>query len=510
MLKQVQHDTNTGVYMKILMVTSETVPFAKTGGLADAVSALAINLRKQGHDVRIVMPRYYKIDRSKLKAIEAPLAVAAGTIETWVKVYEAPLPGTDVPVYFIDHEQCFGRDGIYGTKAEPDFHDNPYRSAVLCHGAFQLCRLLGWYPDIMHAHDWFCCIVPVLLKHVCRNGYFAHTASVLTIHNLGYQGWYGKDSYPALGLDWNLYHGAGFERNGSINLLQAGISCADMITTVSPTYAGEMQSAEGGFGLDGLLRVRSDVVRGVLNGCDLETWNPETDKLLPANFSYKDLANKAKCKAELQKRMGLPVKKDVPLIGIVTRLADQKGIAEVFAPGYGSIYSICANMDVQFAILGSGEKWCEDEINALQSKLPNLRAYIGYDESLSHLIEAGSDFFLMPSRYEPCGLNQMYSMLYGTLPIVRRTGGLADTVEQYNEFSGDGTGFLFDALTPGAVYDTVGWAVWAYYNKKDHIKKMQIRGMQKNFSWDTSAQNYVGIYSDALMRGCGINTADWK
>ncbi|MBP5520552.1 MAG: glycogen synthase [Treponema sp.] len=496
--------------MKILMVTSETVPFAKTGGLADAVSALAINLRKQGHDVRIVMPRYYKIDRRKLKAIEAPLAVAAGTTETWVKVYEAPLPKTDVPVYFIDHEQCFGRDGIYGTKFEPDFHDNPYRSAVLCHGAFQLCRLLGWYPDIMHAHDWFCCLVPVLLKNVCRNGYFAHTASVLTIHNLGYQGWYPKDSFPALGVDWNLYYGAGFERNGSINLLQAGISCADMITTVSPTYAHEMQTVEGGFGLDGLLRVRSDVVRGVLNGCDLETWNPKTDKLLPANFSHSDLSGKAKCKEALQKKMGLPVRKDVPLIGIVTRLADQKGIAEVFAPTYGSIYAMCSNMEVQFAILGSGEKWCEDEICALQAKLPNLKAYIGYDEGLSHLIEAGSDFFLMPSRYEPCGLNQMYSMLYGTLPIVRRTGGLADTVEQYNEFSGDGTGFLFDSLTPGAVYDTVGWAIYAYYNKKEHIKKMQVRGMKKNFSWDTSAQNYVGIYSDALWRGCGINTADWK
>ncbi len=496
--------------MKILMVTSETVPFAKTGGLADAVSALAIALRKQGHDVKIVMPRFYKIDRSKLNAIDEPVAVAAGQIETWVKFYYANLPGTDVPVYFIDHEQAFGRDGIYGTKAEPDFHDNPYRSAVLCHGAFQLCRFLGWYPDIMHAHDWFCALVPVLLKHVCRNGYFAHTASVFTIHNLGYQGWYPESSFPALGLDWNLYYGAGLERNGSINLLQSAISCADMITTVSPTYAGEMQTMEGGFGLDGLLRVRSDVVRGVLNGCDLETWNPKKDKLLPKNFDAKDMSGKAICKAELQKRMGLPVKPDVPLIGIVTRLADQKGIAEVFAPTYGSIFSICVNMDVQFAILGSGEKWCEDEINSLQSKLPNLRAYIGYDESLSHLIEAGSDFFLMPSRYEPCGLNQMYSMLYGTLPIVRRTGGLADTVEQYDQNTGDGTGFLFDALTPGAVYDTVGWAVWAYYNKKDHIKKMQIRGMQKNFSWDTSAQNYVGVYSEALWRGCGINTSDWK
>ena len=495
--------------MKILMITSEAVPFAKTGGLADAVSALAISLRKQGHDVKIVMPRFYKIDRAKLKSIDQPVAVAAGQIETWVKFYYADLPGSDIPVYFIDHEQAYGRDGIYGTKAEPDFHDNPYRSALLCHGAFQLCRFLGWYPDIMHAHDWFCALVPVLLKHVCRNGYFAHTASVFTIHNLGYQGWYPKDSFPALGIDWNLYHGAGLERNGSINLLQSAISCADMITTVSPTYAGEMQTTEGGFGLDGLLRVRSDCVRGVLNGCDLETWNPKKDKLLPKNFDAKDLSGKAICKAELQKRMGLPVDPDIPLIGIVTRLAEQKGIAEVFAPTYGSIFSMCVNMNIQFAILGSGEKWCEDEINAIQSRLPNLRAYIGYDESLSHLIEAGSDFFLMPSRYEPCGLNQMYSMLYGTLPIVRRTGGLADTVEQYNEATGDGTGFLFDSLTPGAIYDTVGWAVYAYYNKKDHIKKMQLKGMKKDFSWERSVEGYMSIYSEALMRGCGVNTKDW-
>jgi starch synthase len=355
----------------------------------------------------------------------------------------------------------------------------------------------------MHAHDWFCGLVPVLLKHVCRNGYFAHTASVMTIHNLGYQGVYGEDSFPALGLDWNLYYGAGLEHNGAINLLQAGIACADMITTVSPTYAKEIQETEGGFGLDGLLRVRSDVVKGILNGCDLETWNPKTDKLIPYNFDYKSMANKAKCKAELQKRMGLPVRPDVPLIGIVTRLADQKGVAEIFAPNYGSIFNMCENMDLQFAILGSGERWCEDEINSLQSKLPNLRAYVGYDESLSHLIEAGSDFFLMPSKYEPCGLNQMYSMLYGTLPIVRRTGGLADTVDQYNEATGDGTGFLFDNLTPGAVYDTVGWAVYAYYHKKEHIKAMQKRGMTKDFSWDQSAYGYTDVYVEAVQRGCG-------
>ncbi|MBO6132217.1 MAG: glycogen synthase [Treponema sp.] len=493
--------------MKILMVSAEVVPFAKTGGLADMVSALSIQLIKMGHDVRIVMPRYYKIDRKKLELLPGPMAVAAGQGETWTAVYKTSMPGCEkLPVYFIDHEQCFGRDGVYGTPWETDFHDNPYRFSVLCHGAFQLCRKLGWYPDIVHAHDWSSCLAPVLVKNVCRYCGFEHTASVLTIHNQGYQGQYSKDQFPALGIDWGFYYGAGFEHNGGMNFLQAGVSCADMITTVSPTYAHEIQTAEGGFGMDGLLRVRSDVIRGVLNGADVSQWNPEVDKRIPFNYSIKDMSGKAKCKEDLQKKMGLEVDPNIPIVGMVTRLVDQKGIAEVFAPTYGSIFSICANMKVQFVVLGSGERWCENEILTLQSKLPNLRAYIGYDENLSHLIEAGSDFFLMPSKYEPCGLNQIYSMLYGTLPIVRRTGGLADTVENYNEQTGEGTGFVFDQLTPSAVYNTVGWAVWAYYNKKDHIKKMQQNGMQKKFGWDLAGKAYEDVYKEALFRGCGIRS----
>ena len=491
--------------MKVLMVSAEVVPFAKTGGLADAVSALAIELSRMGHDVKIVLPRYYKIDRAKLELLEGPMAVAAGQVETWTAVYKTTMPGCPtLPVYFIDHEQCFGRDGIYGTRSETDFHDNPYRFAVLCHGAFQLCRKLGWIPDIIHAHDWSACLAPVLLKHVCRFCGFEKTASVLTIHNQGYQGQYGKDKFPALGIDWGLYYGAGLEHNGGINLLQGGVSSADMITTVSPTYAHEIQTPEGGFGMDGLLRVRHEVIRGIVNGADTKEWNPEVDKRIPFNYSVKDMSGKAKCKAELQKRMGLPVNPNVPVFGIVTRLVDQKGIAEVFAPTYGSLYQICSEMDVQFVVLGSGEKWCEAEINTLQSKLGNMRAYIGYDENLSHLIEAGSDFFLMPSKYEPCGLNQIYSMLYGTLPIVRRTGGLADTVQNYNQETGEGTGFMFDQLTPRAVYDTVGWAVWAYYNKKNDIKKMQERGMKSYFGWDVAAKQYLDVYKEALYRGCGI------
>ncbi|MBR6297554.1 MAG: glycogen synthase [Treponema sp.] len=491
--------------MKILMVSAEVVPFAKTGGLADMVSALAIQLTKMGHDVKIVMPRYYKIDRKKLQLLPGPMAIAAGQVETWSAVYYTNMPGCDnLPVYFIDHEGCFGRDGVYGTKTETDFHDNPYRFAVLCHGAFQLCRKIGWFPDIIHAHDWSTCLAPILLKHVCRYCGFEKTASVLTIHNQGYQGQYGKDTFPALGIDWGLYYGAGLEHQGGINLLQGGVSSADMITTVSPTYAHEIQTMEGGFGMDGLLRVRSEVIKGILNGADVEQWNPAIDKRIPFNYSAKDMSGKAKCKEELQKRMGLEVNPNIPLVGIVTRLVDQKGIAEVFAPTYGSVYQICTDMKVQFAVLGSGERWCENEINTLQSKLGNFRAYIGYDENLSHLIEAGSDFFLMPSRYEPCGLNQIYSMLYGTLPIVRRTGGLADTVDNYNQETGEGTGFLFDQLTPRAVYDTVGWAVWAYYNRPEHIKKMQIEGMGRTFGWDKAAEGYLDVYREALFRGCGI------
>ncbi len=493
--------------MKILMVSAEAVPFAKTGGLADMVSALAIQLTNMGHDVKIVIPRYYKIDKKKLEPLPGPMAIAAGQQETWSAVYKTNMPGCDkLPVYFIDHEQCFGRDGIYGVPGETDFHDNPYRFAVLCHGAFQLCRKLQWFPDIIHAHDWSACLAPVILKHICRYVGFEKTASVLTIHNQGYQGQYGKDKYPALGIDWGLYYGAGFEHDGGINFLQAGVSSSDMITTVSPTYANEIQTMEGGFGMDGLLRVRHDVIRGILNGADLHDWNPETDKRIPFNYSIKNMEGKSKCKEELQKIFGLEVNSEIPVFAMVTRLADQKGIGDVFGPSHGSMYSMCRDMKIQFVILGSGEKWCENEINALQSKLSNFRAYVGYNENMSHLIEAGADFFLMPSKYEPCGLNQIYSMLYGTLPIVRRTGGLADTVQNYNEQTGEGTGFVFDQLNPSSIYNTVGWATHTFYNRKGDMMKMQNRGMRQDFGWHIAAEKYLEVYREALFRGCGISS----
>ncbi|MFI3258206.1 MAG: glycogen synthase GlgA [Spirochaetales bacterium] len=494
--------------MKILMVTAEAVPFAKTGGLADAVSALAIALAKNGHDVKIIMPRYYSISRDNLQLLEGPMGIPCGYTEEWTAVYSTVMPNTEknpLSVYFVDHEKAFGRDGIYGTVTESDFADNPYRFSILCHSAFQLCRKLNWYPDIIHSHDWSAALTSVLLRFNQRFDAFAHTACVFTVHNLGYQGVYSKHNYPVMGIAWDHFYSAGFEDHDRINLLKAGLISSDMITTVSPTYANEIQSPEYGFGLDAVLRHRNADVYGILNGVDTDVWNPAKDKKIESTYTAKTLEKKLKNKCALQKKMGLEENPDVPLIGIITRLADQKGIAELFAPTFGTAFNMCRDMKIQLAILGSGETWCEHEIQALQEKTPNLRAYIGYDDALSHLIEAGSDFFLMPSRYEPCGLNQMYSLLYGTLPIVRRTGGLADSVQNYDETSGGGTGFMFNNLTPQSIYDTVGWATYAWYNKKEHIEAMRIRAMKQKFGWDESAKKYIGVYENALKKQ-GIST----
>ncbi len=495
--------------MKILMVTSEATPYAKVGGLGDVVSALSRALSLAGHDVRIILPRYYSIDRARLAAIPEPLGVplpTGGNVnggaggEAWTSIWTTLLPASEVPVYFLDYERYYGRDGIYGTKTEPDFADNPERFALLSRAAFQLCRFLDWTPDIIHAHDWPTAIAPVYLRQFQGLGEFAGTASVFSIHNLGYQGIYDKGDFPVLGLPWELFHGAGFEHYGRVNLLKAGLSQADSLTTVSPTYSREIQTPELGAGLDGLLRSRSADLVGILNGVDSDDWDPSQDTLIPANYGPGDLSGKATCKRELQKAFGLALDPKVPVIGMIARLTDQKGIAELFGPSYGSAGRICGELAVQFVIIGSGEKWCEAELGNLQAKLPNFRVRTGYDEALAHLVEAGSDFYMMPSRYEPCGLNQMYSLRYGTLPIVHRTGGLADTVENYNQDTGSGTGFAFEHLTPLSIFDTTGWAIWAWYNKPDHIKAMVGRAMEKNFSWERPAREYAKLYAHALEK----------
>lgn len=479
------------------MITSEAVPFAKSGGLGDAVSALSLALARLGHDVRIFMPRYYSIPRQELIHLEGPLGVPMGGSEFWTGVYKSTLPGSPVPVYFLDYEKYFGRGGVYGPSSREEYPDNPQRFALLSRAAFQLCRKIGWIPDLLHAHDWPSSPNPAYLAALERNGDFRHTASVLSIHNLGYQGLFAKEHFPSLGLDWTHFHGMGFEDRDRVNFLKAGISMADSLVTVSPTYSREIQTQAFGFGLDGLLRHRSRHLVGILNGVDTDVWNPASDPLIPATYTANDMSGKAVCKAELQKQAGLPIDPKVPLFGMVARLTEQKGIEELFGKGFGAVERALCSMDIQVVVLGSGDAWCEAELKRLSSVYPRFKARLGYSEDYAHLIEAGSDFFLMPSRYEPCGLNQMYSLLYGTLPVVHRTGGLADTVENYVEETGEGTGFMFDDLTPTALFNTMGWAVWAWYNRRDHIEMMRYKAMSASFSWEKSASEYTALYGRA-------------
>jgi starch synthase len=495
--------------MKIMMISSEAVPFAKAGGLGDMVSALSAELARQGHDVRIVLPRYYSVDPGRLRRIGGALGVPMGYEEEWCAVAEARMPGSDVPVYFLDHQALFGRDGIYGTKTEPEFDDNLRRFTLLSRGALQLAKMLRWKPEVVHAHDWPAALTPVYLNTLERNGWFEDSGSVLTIHNLAHQGIFAKEELVHTLLGWEQFHGAGFEYHDRINLLQAGLRNADVLTTVSPTYAREIQSPELGEGMDGLLRHRGPDLVGVLNGIDYEVWNPETDEHLPANFTAADVDGKVACKEALQEVMGLEVDAGTPLYAMVSRLVEQKGFGELCGPTHGSLYNICNELDLQFVILGTGEAWCEAELTSLAARLPNLAVALEYNEPLSHLVMAGADFLLVPSRFEPCGLTQMYAMRYGTIPIVRRTGGLADTVASYDEPTGEGTGFTFDLLTPSAIYNTVGWSLWTWHNRPEHLAAMQRRVMAERFSWQVSAARYAEIYQGAVDRRAGRVSRTW-
>ncbi len=499
----------SGSSLRVLMISSELEGFAKAGGLADMVRALATELGGLGADVRVVMPRYGSVETGRLRRLEVPLAVPVGGEEEWCTVYSGRIPGSDVAVYLLDHEQLYGREGIYGTRTEPNFRDNLRRFTVLNRGALQLVKRLDWWPDVVHGHDWPAALAPVYLNTLETAGGLAATGSVLTIHNLGYQGVFPAEEFPQVGLDRALVLAAGFESVEGINLLQAGIRAADLLTTVSPTYAREIQTPEHGHRLDGLVRRRAADLFGVLNGMDYETWDPETDPLIEVTYSHRSLGRKARNKVALQAQLGLQVDPKIPLYGMVSRLVEQKGFGALCEPANGSLYTICRDLDLQVVILGTGDAWCEDELRRLAGGLPNLAVRIGFDERLAHLIEAGADFFLMPSAYEPCGLSQMYSLRYGTLPIVRRTGGLADTVVSYDEATGEGTGFVFDDLTPSAIFNTVGWSLWAHHHRAEHLLAMRKRAMKQRFEWSAAADRYLELYRAAIDRRCGSTPRTW-
>jgi starch synthase len=356
--------------------------------------------------------------------------------------------------------------------------------------------MLDFYPDVIHANDWQTAAIPIFLNTFYRNERLGSAASILTIHNIQHQGNFYEGLMDVLGIGWRHYNFLELEFNNQVNLLKGGILHSTMITTVSDGYAKEIQRGEYGYGLDGVVRERAGDLWGILNGCDYSEWNPEKDKYIIKNYSASDLSGKLECKRDLQKTFNLPVKDDIPVFGIVTRLVRQKGV-DVLAE---TIYRLF-DFDAQFIMLGTGEVWSHFYFGGIPQNFPDkFGCYIGYNNELAHKIEAGSDFFLMPSKFEPCGLNQMYSMKYGTLPVVRGTGGLEDTVENFNENTLEGTGFKFYDLTSDALFNTIGWSVYTYYNNKEGMKRLIQNAMSKSFTWESSARHYEDVYYLAVRK----------
>ena len=484
--------------LNILLAASEVVPFAKSGGLADVSGALPKALRALGHDVRVVMPRYYIVEKEKygLKELEGSLGVPMGSMgEAWASIFEGLLPGSDVPVYFIEHEGFFGRKGLYDEEGK-GYDDNDNRFIFFSKAVMQLAKKLHFKPDVIHANDWHTAAIPILLNTTYAfDPAFKHTGSLLTLHNLQHQGKFYKGAMDVLDIGWEHFKADELEEYDGINLLKGGIVHADAINAVSQKYAQEIRTPEFGWGLDRLIDAKAYKLYGILNGIDYEEWSPAVDSFIPATFDLDDLSGKAVCKTALQKAFNLPQRNEVPLIGLVGRLVEQKGITLLSAT-----VDTLMELDIQIALLGTGEKWAEHFFSELTSKYPDKFAcYIGYRNDLAHQIEAGSDMFLMPSLFEPCGLNQIYSLRYGTLPIVHATGGLDDTIENYDSVHQSGTGFKFYNATPEALIGTVQWAVDTWYQDRSGFKQLQHNAMLKRFDWEEAAHGYQDLYHHIIQ-----------
>ncbi|QOP42282.1 glycogen synthase GlgA [Sulfurimonas marina] len=474
--------------LKILFAASEAVPFAKTGGLADVAGALPKAIEKLGHEIILVLPRYYKIDKENLTKLETPLGVPMGSIgELWAAVYTTTLPQSGVQVYFIDHENYFGRAGFY-EEDNRSYKDNGERFVFFSKAALQLCKMLHFTPDIIHANDWHTALLPILAKTRFVHD-FAHAKTVFTIHNMQHQGVFHKGLMDLLEIGWEHFNAHEFESFNHLNMLKGGIMHADAVTTVSKRYAREIQTAEFGFGLDGHLWAHREKIFGILNGVDYDEWNPSKDTYIAQTFDRDQMKGKRACKRAIQKHFNLEQRDDVPLIGFVGRFAEQKGIGLISS----AINGILDN-DLQIVMLGTGEKWAEGFFSDVAHHRGNFGLHVGYSEALAHQIEAGCDMFLMPSLFEPCGLNQIYSLRYGTLPIVRATGGLDDTIVNFDEHHRHGNGFKFYDATSEALYYTVLWAMSIYYNDKEAFLDMQRRAMSEHFSWDDAAKDYEAVY----------------
>lgn len=477
--------------LRICFISPEVAPLAKTGGLADVASALPAYLHSAGHDVRLVMPRYRRIDEAGHTVESVPgldgLSIDAGGQRIGYAIVRTRLPGSDLDVYLIDCPHFFHRDSIYTNDA-----DEFLRFVLLSRAALELCQRQQFAPDIVHCNDWQTALVPMYLKTTYAwDRQFANTRSVLTIHNIGYQGMFPAEVLGSLGLsgaEHNLHQDD--LKAGVINFLKTGILYADLITTVSPTYAREILGDDYGMGLNGLLRERMRSVIGILNGVDYGEWDPATDALIPETFTADDRSGKVECKRQLLVEMGLEADVNRPLVGLVTRLVGQKGIDLVEQ----ALPPILSEHDVAFVALGSGEGRYEEFFSWLAQRFPGRAAfYRGFNNKLAHWIEAGSDMFLMPSRYEPCGLNQMYSLRYGTVPIVRETGGLADSVQQIDPTTGTGTGVLFRDYDGAGLHWALSTALELFANAP-LWRKVMSNGMAMDFSWARQGERYVDAY----------------
>ncbi len=478
--------------MKIVFASSEVEPFSKTGGLADVSHALPAALASRGHQLLVVTPQYSSVKSADLKRLgEIRLRFPFG--EESAVVRETTLSNRH-RVVFLDHPGFYARDGIYqGAK---EYRDNHRRFAFLSIGALAVAQILRFNPEIIHLNDWQTALAALALDRGYRGTSLDKASSVLTIHNVAYQGVFPKAAVSELGLPWELFTSAGVEFYDQVNFLKAGILFSDALTTVSPKYAQEIQTPELGFGLDTILRQRSADLGGILNGVDYREWDPGTDPLLPHHFRASDLSGKQLCKSELLRVLGLPAPSPparIPVFGMVSRLVSQKGIDLVLQALPWLLES-----DLCVVVLGSGEATFEQGLLQLRDRWPaKIGVKIGFDTKLSHLLEAGSDFFLMPSRYEPCGLNQMYSLRYGTVPVVRATGGLDDTVADIA--SPNGTGIKFGPYTASALAAAIYRALDLYADPAS-LDEVRRRGMKADHSWTVSAQRYEELYQSLRRR----------
>lgn len=482
--------------MKVLVVSPEIVPFAKTGGLADVTGALPKALRRVGVEADCILPLYRSVDRDRFPmtpsgpAVHVPL----GHREEEGTVLETDA-GDGVRAYLVRNARYFDREFLYATK-DGDYVDNCERFSFFCRSVLEWLLRSGRRYDILHCNDWQTGLIPVYLKTIYSHGEpFSGAASVFTVHNLGYQGLFWNHDLPMTGLSWDLFTPKGVEFYGQLNLLKAGLVFADVLSTVSDTYSREIQTPEHGHGLDGVLYERREDLFGILNGVDYDDWNPGDDPWIAENYSRKDLSGKAACRVDLLREFGWEGPVPEPVIGLVGRLTAQKGFDLLEAIG-----DWLADRPLRLVVLGTGERNYEEAMETLGKRHPDrISVRLAFDDRLAHKIEAGADMYLMPSRYEPCGLNQIYSMKYGTVPIVRNTGGLADTVVDADRDPAGGTGFTFERYDTEELKEAVSRALAAYADRA-RWNAIVLRGMKQDFSWDASARKYASLYERALRK----------